>query len=194
MRKKDILPASIGKRNKYSPSVMTQICDALRVGESLRAAATAAGVDPASVRRWIASDDIIRREYESARDKGLRFLMDAMLELCAEAREAALDGIQGRERMAAIKMQIDTYKWILCKRFPVEYGERQAVELTGKEGALLMPTIPEAERADLAAKIAAARAKIDTTNIPTPSDDALRRLAVMQVEAAAGLAERRRET
>ena len=36
---------------------------------------------------------------------------------------------------------IDTEKWEACKFYPKMYGEKQAVEVTGKDGAPLAPPV-----------------------------------------------------
>ena len=112
-----------GRRSRFSPSAMETICEALADGDSLAKASKAAGVDPASVRRWCRKDEEVARRYALARDAGIRAMEERLLELCEELTEAAKDHYRGSTKVQAIRTEIETRKWILCKRYPREYGD-----------------------------------------------------------------------
>ena len=91
------------------------------------------------------------------------FLMeDKFIDLCQKAHEVALDPECGRERVQAIRVEIDTLKWLLAKMLPKKYGDRAAIEMTGAEGKPLVPEpVPQGPLAELAVMLAEARAKIE---------------------------------
>ncbi len=113
---------------------METICEALADGDSLAKASKAAGVDPASVRRWCRKDEEVARRYALARDAGIRAMEERLLELCEELTEAAKDHSRGSTKVQAIRTEIETRKWILCKRYPREYGDAVG-------GALAVPVV-----------------------------------------------------
>ncbi len=124
-----------GRKTRYSPAFMEKICTALEDGCSLRKAAAEAGVDSASVRRWCKADERVAMQYALARDAGIRGMEERLLELYEQAHEAAKNQATGVQRLQAIKYEIDGIKWLLCKRYPREYGDSVGGVLATDDGS-----------------------------------------------------------
>lgn len=124
-----------GNKSRYTKAAGARICAAIAEGQTLRQAAAAEGVSHAVVLKWVQLYPAFGEEYAAALELRLSLFEDQLVELCAEADEAARDDEHGALRLRALQLRIDTLKWQLSKLRPKRYGDRQAVELTGKDGA-----------------------------------------------------------
>ena len=85
---------------------------------------------------------------------------ERLLDLCEQAHEVAQDANSGHARVQAVKLEIDTLKWQLCKLMPARYGDKQTLEMMGN----CVPAVPrptEEQMQELAERIAAARKRIE---------------------------------
>ena len=103
-----------GRPCKLTPETQKAICDALRAGATHRMAADFAGVDVATMQRWLADPRSPFREFREA-VKGAEAKGD--VGALAVIRQAATNGTW---QAAA---------WLLERRHPAEYGRRQVVAL-----------------------------------------------------------------
>lgn len=126
---------SNGKR--LSKALAVRLCDEVASGVPLTRACQAEGVRVDVVFKWLQRTDELRQVYARACETRLQVLEERVLELCHMGHEAALDEMTGRDRLTAIKLEIDTLKWMLGKLMRCKYGEKQVVELTGKDGEKL---------------------------------------------------------
>lgn len=123
---------SNGKR--LSKALAVRLCAEVAQGVPLTRACKKEGVKISSVFAWLQRTEENRGMYARACEVRLQVLEERVLELCALGHEAALEEMTGRERLTAIKLEIDTLKWMLSKLLRRKYGEKQVVELTGKDG------------------------------------------------------------
>lgn len=94
------------------------ILEGLADGKSLRAVCRADGMPSLStVMRWLESDPIWREQYACARTAG----DDAMAEDIQSIADD--DKLKPEDR----KVRIDARKWLLAKRQPKKYGDRQLI-------------------------------------------------------------------
>lgn len=138
--KESALPDAVTVRSKERPSKYTAavadaICEAVADGASLRAACRAVGVKYPTAQLWRKTKPDFADRYARACECRLDALEDKLLDLYALGHEVALDSEHGRERLQAVKLEIDSIKWTLCKLRPARYGERQSVELNGNADA-----------------------------------------------------------
>ncbi len=150
------------KPYRYTRALGERICARIMEGASVRKAADEEGVADSTVLRWCSLFPPFAQQYARACEARLSLLEEKMLDLCQQAHEAALYAETGKARMDAIKMELDFLKWYLAKLMPKKYGERRAVELTGAEGAPLLPTPSKESMETLATMLATARAKLET--------------------------------
>lgn len=84
-----------------------------------------------TVRGWIVDDRHgFYAQYTRARDCGLDRMADETLEI------ADSDGDVQRDRL-----RWDARRWYLSKMAPKRYGEKLTQEITGKDGAPLVPAL-----------------------------------------------------
>ncbi len=124
---------------KVTRAAFSRICSSIIEGDSLRKAAKTEGLSASTVLYWVKKDKAAKEEYERACEWRIELYADMITDLLNEAHEAALDIRHGRERLQAIKIKIDTIKWQLSKLLPQRYGEATQIEISGKNGADLLP-------------------------------------------------------
>ena len=146
-----------GGRSRYTVAAGERICARVAEGMSLRKAAAEEHVTHSTVLEWAAAHPAFGDQYARACERRLAVLQDRVLELCELGHEVALDVDCGRERLQAVKLEIDTLKWLLCKLVPKKYGDRTQMEITGKDGADLLPKHTAEEDAAFLAALAAAQ-------------------------------------
>ncbi len=104
------------------PQVREILRGAIALGSSINQAASAAGIDPSTFRRW-------RIKAEADKEPYLTFFNDLMMD---------------RDRATIRKLRIidnaaeagtwQAAAWWLERNFPDEYGQRTRHEVTGKDG------------------------------------------------------------
>ena len=132
IKKKRKVGESNGKR--LSRALAERLCGEVAQGVPLTRACRAEGVRVDVVFKWLQRGEETRQLYARACETRLQVLEERVLELCVLGHEAALEEMTGKERLTAIKLEIDTLKWMLSKLMRRKYGEKQVVELTGKDG------------------------------------------------------------
>ena len=162
MAKKDKVPAKPKlKKPTLSGEALTAIFKDIADGASLKQAALNHGHLESSVHEYMRRHEEYREPYARACELR-RFGYESRLhDLMIKAHEAAMDEVTGTNRLRAVQLEIDTLKWLLCKLWPNKYGDKQALEVTGKDGSPLLPQHTKAELAEFAAMLASARAKTD---------------------------------
>jgi hypothetical protein len=145
-----------GRPSKLTPKVKSDVCDALKAGATHRMAADYAGIDVATLQRWLADPRPQFREFRDA-VKGAEAKGDIMS--LAVIQKAA----QGGQWQAAA--------WLLERRHPDEYGRRQVV------------AVARADAPDVDAMEAAARRGVGVADASVLFQ---RQLAVLEAERIAG--------
>lgn len=147
-----------GGQSRYTVAAGERICARVAEGMSLRKAAGEEHVTHSTVLEWAAAHPAFADQYARACERRLAVLQDRILELMELGHEVALDTECGNVRLQAVKLEIDTLKWLLCKLVPKKYGDRTQMEITGKDGADLLPKHTAEEDAAFLAALAAAQA------------------------------------
>lgn len=120
------------KGKRLSKALAERLCSEVASGVPLTKACAKEGVGIAAVFRWLNREERLREMYARACETRLMVLEERVLELCGLGHEAALDEYTAKDRLVAIKLEIDTLKWLLGKLMRCKYGEKQVVELTGR--------------------------------------------------------------
>lgn len=147
-------------RPRFSDAIVAAICDAVAKGESLRAAARSCGISESTARKWRKERPAFEQAYKEACQARLLAMEERLIDLCALAHEVAQDTSAGHARVQAVKLEIDTLKWQLSKLLPTKYGDKQTLEMTGKDGSPLHHAATPEQLAAMAEQIAAARQRI----------------------------------
>lgn len=151
------------RKTKRSKRLEEKILRGLEQGLSLRRACDGE-INEAQVLRWVKSCLDFAQQYARAREIGWFGKVDRILDLIEEAHKAALDTECGGSRLVAIKLEIDTLKWLLCKMLPKVYGDKaQVVEVVGVNtatGAATSPAVQSDEAESIVQAIAERQARL----------------------------------
>lgn len=155
------------KNEKKSPvrctqKVMETFCAQIASGCGTRGAAQAVGVPQSTIRGWIEKSAEFSAAYAAACAARIATIEDRIYELLEEAdglHEADMPAPVAKLRLDAIKLEIDSHKWLLAKLLPRKYGDKSQMEITGRDGRDLLPQHTPEQDAAFAALIASAQAK-----------------------------------
>lgn len=163
MAKKDKVPAKPKPQRKpqLNGEALERIFLEVAEGQSLKQAALNHGHLESSVHEYMRRHQEFREPYARACELRRYGYESRLHELVVKAHEIAMDEVTGTNRLRAVQLEIDTLKWLLCKLWPNKYGDKQALEVTGKDGAPLLPRHTKEEMAEFASLLATARAKTD---------------------------------
>lgn len=134
----------MGRPSKFTEKLAAEICQRLSAGESLRAICKGESMPPeATVRNWVV-DDVqgFAAQYTRAREVGLDAMADELLDISDDGTNDWMQSndpenpgylING-EHSSRSKLRVDARKWYLSKIAPKKYGDRTAIEHSGKLG------------------------------------------------------------
>lgn len=151
-------------RGVYSRALAERICAMIAAGASLRRVGLELGIPRRTIQSWIDRYAAFKAAYVDACEQRLLGLEDRLLDLCDEATAAAGDAEGGRLRLDGLRLQIDTLKFMLSKLVPQRYGDRTQMEITGKDGAQLLPAHTREEDVAYLSMLAAVRSKTPPVN------------------------------
>jgi hypothetical protein len=139
--------AKRGPASPYSPRVRKHLLELVAEGLSLSEAADKLGLPRRTVRSWMERDPEFEHQYEVARIERVDSLFEQYIARALAATEvvatAETRGLNPQAAATALRVELDAMKWSLSKLLPERFGDKTAVEMTGKDGAPLHPP-PEA--------------------------------------------------
>lgn len=113
---------------------MKQVLDDISMGMSVLKACEKQKVSNKTFYDKLKESEELKNEYARARElRGEKFV-ESIEEDLRKIENKELDPASGR-------VIVDTKKWLASKFYPKMYGEKQSVELTGKDGQALNPPI-----------------------------------------------------
>jgi|SRR5690349_15010094 len=123
---------------------MPKILEQLRQGATLRQVCRQDGYpSPAWVLKVKEADPSLREQYARAREDGYHAMAEEVIEAADDGtndwiereRENGSTWVAlNSEAVARSRLRFDARRWLLSKALPKIYGERSALELTGKDG------------------------------------------------------------
>lgn len=141
----------MGRPSDYSIETTTAICIRLGLGESLREICRDEGMpDKATVMRWLATHQAFRDQYASAREAQADYYAEEIVEISDDATndwmlrnrgDGETEEVENKEVLARSRLRVDTRKWLMARMAPKKYGDRIVQEVTGADGAPLVPII-----------------------------------------------------
>lgn len=124
------------------------VIEAIGEGEYLRHVSTRLDIPACTILSWIDADEELHKLYTHARTRGSIVRAEEMEEMAQGAVGAP------PEVVAAVRLQIDTRKWLLSKFARGMFGESSKLEHSGKiettaplDPALALAAAQEAEQA-----------------------------------------------
>lgn len=151
-------PAGASGKSKWSKAAGERICEHVANGASLRKACEKAGVKYSTAQDWRKKHRDFADQYTRACEKKYHGYADELDDTLDEADEAALDPAYGNQRLAALKLRIDTRKWQLAKMLPKIYGDRTQMVLESANPADILPKHTAAADADFLRMLAEVQA------------------------------------
>lgn len=108
-------------RLDFSPALKARICREVALGKSLRRTLKMKGMPSmAKVMETLQEDSKFAEQYARARERGIGLHIDGILDLADKATG---------ENAHAIRLRVDTRKWLASKLVPKVYGDRVDVGL-----------------------------------------------------------------
>ncbi len=136
----------------YTKALGERICAKIAEGMTTRQVCALDGMpNRATLFRWLAAHPKFREQYDEAREVQLESMADELLEIADDATHDLKTVTKNGEDIQVVdheyinrsKLRVDTRKWLLSKRLPKKYGDRQQMELTGADGKPLTTTPPD---------------------------------------------------
>lgn len=173
-----------GRKSECTDELWARFLEGVRSGLSDSAAAREIGFSESSVREWhtqigisasspqgcartnTAEADAIKefreKEYNEACEVRIRVIEASLLDEMDALSDAAVDKDFANTRIQAIKVRIDTKKWLLSKMLRKKYGDSSSVELTGAEGKDILPApaLSDEQMETMAERIARVRERL----------------------------------
>lgn len=139
-----------GRPAAYAPQVADEILQLLAEGLSLSEICRREDMPARStVNLWVAHDtEGFADRYARARDAQAERYAEEIIEISDDGTNDWVARRQGDETITAAdhehiqrsKLRVDSRKWLMARMAPKRYGDRMSTELTGKDGAALIPT------------------------------------------------------
>jgi hypothetical protein len=139
--------AKTGRPSSFTPELADEICEQISLGKSLRTICDEQGMpDKATVFRWLAADEVFRDQYVRAREAQADHMAEELLEIADDGKNDSYKDDDGIERtnhdvVARSRLRVDARKWLMSKMAPKKYGDKITQEVTGANGAPLVPVI-----------------------------------------------------
>lgn len=136
-----------GRPSDYSAAIATTICERLGLGESLRAICDDEAMPgKTTVLRWLNTFDEFRTQYAHAREAQADYWAEEIIDISDDGSNDTYKDKDGNERtdqevIARSRLRVDTRKWLMARMAPKKYGEKITQEVTGADGAPLVPII-----------------------------------------------------
>lgn len=184
-----------GRKSECTDELWARFLEGVRSGLSDSAAAREIGFSECAVRKWHTKIDISSRspqgrarmntadadaikefrekEYNEACEVRIHVIESSLLDEMDALSDAAVDKDFANTRIQAIKVRIDTKKWLLSKMLRKKYGDSSSVELTGAEGKDLLPApkLTGEQMEEMAERIARVRERLAKERADAAADE-----------------------
>lgn len=141
----------MGRPSDFSAEITAIICERLGLGESLREICRDETMPSKStVMRWLAVQPEFRDQYACAREAQADYFAEEIIEISDDGtndwmERRLTDGstveVENKEVLNRSRLRVDTRKWLMARMAPKKYGDKITQEVTGADGAPLVPII-----------------------------------------------------
>jgi hypothetical protein len=119
-------PKRKGRPSNYSQAIAQKILELYVAGSTLTAICAIPGMPKAStLYRWLAETPDFKDAYLRARETKADLFVDELVSLSDEAQGMGVEGV------AAMRLRIETRKWVASKFFPRTYADRLEHQVGG---------------------------------------------------------------
>lgn len=125
---------NMGRHSTYTENIGNDICLSIAGGNSLVSYCKIAKIDYSTVTGWLNQFPEFAIKYAQAREIQADFMADEIMNLVDELPPLTPLGSIDPAWVSNQKNRIEARKWIASKLKPKKYGDKQSVELTGKDG------------------------------------------------------------
>lgn len=145
-----------GRPSKYTKEIGLKICEMLTEGYTLRQICNLDGIPgKTTIMRWlldVSNKDLdeFRNQYARAREAQADHWADEIIEIAdegindwmeREGKRGETQVVCDHEHVNRSRLRVDARKWLMAKAAPKKYGDKITQEVTGKDGAELIPVI-----------------------------------------------------
>lgn len=123
--------AQMGRPSLYTDELADRICKLISTGQySLRSVAKEIGVDVSTIIAWRLDREDFGIRYARARKIGAEAEFEDIKDDAAEIPPCNSFGMIDTGWVTWKKNQIDAKKWVLMRKNPKDFGDKQAIEIT----------------------------------------------------------------
>lgn len=137
----------MARPSEFTIEIAEAICERLSQGESLRRICSDEKMPGKStVMRWLDANALFRDQYARAREAQADYWAEEIIEISDDGANDTYKDEDGHERtnqdvIARSRLRVDTRKWLMARMAPKKYGDKITQEVTGADGAPLVPII-----------------------------------------------------
>jgi hypothetical protein len=145
---------TVGRPSSYTPETATEICAQIAEGKSLRTICAAGGMPGLrTIMQWLADREGFQQQYARAREAQADALAEEILDIADDGKNdtyVTADGTElvNHDHIARSRLRVDSRKWLASKLKPKKYGDKVHQELSGVDGAPLVPVLNVTIRKD----------------------------------------------
>lgn len=125
----------VGRPTLYTPELADKICALLSEGISIRTICLSDDMpDKSTFFRWLRIHSELRDQYVRAKRESVDAMGEKILDLSDESVDLAIevDPKASGAVVQAVKLQVDTRKWLMSKLLPKVYGDKIDVTSGGE--------------------------------------------------------------
>lgn len=149
-----------GRKSGYSTAIADVICDRIIAGQTIREICRDPKMpDESTLYRWLPKHEAFREQYARAKELQMERYAEEIIEISddgtndwmerrsfggggrSDAAGEPEETVPNHEHIARSKLRVDARKWLMSKLAPKKYGDKITQEVTGAEGAPLVPVI-----------------------------------------------------
>jgi pyruvate carboxylase len=145
------MPRKVGRPSKYCDEIIESICKAVRNGSCIHAICKEKDMpSEEAVYNWLETKPEFVEKYTLAREIRADRMAQEILIIADDTTNdtCTVTSKSGNEYETAnhewinrAKLRVDTRKWLMSKWSPKKYSEKIQQEITGKDGAPVIPVI-----------------------------------------------------
>jgi len=131
---------SVGRPSLYTPELVNTFIARLCTGESVRTICKSEDMPEAStIFKWLTEKPEFSEQYAKAKELAAEALAEDIFDIADDNAFDYTEGDDGKLRVnndaiQRARLRVDVRKWYLSKIMPKKYGEKQQVEVAGKDG------------------------------------------------------------
>src|SRR5207249_3959510 len=118
-------PKKTGRPSEFTLEVMTEICERMAEGKSLREICDSDSELPArrTILRWVKNDDAAKKLYDAAQEQRMHWYADEIVTIAYDSSKDTIKGKDGQdlcnhEWINRSRLKVDSLKFLMSKLAP----------------------------------------------------------------------------